>query len=174
MTGKGAPAACGTDAGAVNPVANIAASYATNQTGPYTNFNPSTTPSPVIPLDWIKLNGSASMVTGTPTYLWQLVSQPTGSTTSLVGANSVQAEFQALVSGNYVVTLTVKDASGCIGTETVTISVVPTGAVHLELTWNTSCGDSSTCTTRTIQAPRPAPAPRARRRLLTTTAPTTT
>jgi len=141
ITGHGLAAACGTS-GAASPVANIVTSYGTSSNGSFTTFSPTTTPTPVVPLDYVKLNASTSTVaSGTPSYTWVLVSQPSGSTTSLSGANTVQAEMQTLVSGAYVVELTVKDASGCIGTSTVTINVASKGAVHLELTWNTSCGD---------------------------------
>jgi hypothetical protein len=143
VVAKGAAGACG---GSTNPTPAVVASYGTTQNGANTNFNPTTTPSPVIPLDWVKLNASTSTVpNGTPTYTWQLTSQPNGSTTSFVGgttsATGVQAEFQALVSGTYVVLLTVKDANNCTGTETITINVVPQGDVHIELTWAESCAD---------------------------------
>ena len=42
---------------------------------------------------------------------------------------------------NYQVSLVVRDGSGNTNTATVTISVASPAAVHLELTWNTSCGD---------------------------------
>jgi hypothetical protein len=93
-------------------------------------------------LDWIKLDGSGSTVpSGPATYSWQLLSQPAGSTTALSAAAAAQTELQTLVSGSYVIALTVKDASGCSATAAVTIAVLSAAAVHLELTWNTSCGD---------------------------------
>ncbi len=144
ITGNGLAGACGTT-GSTNPTANISASYSSSQTGTYTTFSPATTPSPVVPLDWIKLNGAGSTPSTGLTYTWSFTSQPTGSTATFVGGGStftgVQAQFQALVSGAYGVSLTVKNGSGCIGTATATITVASKGAVHIELVWNTACGD---------------------------------
>lgn len=140
ITGKGERGACGTP-GAANPVARIGASYSTTQNGVYVPFDPAASPSPVVPLNWVKLNGSGSTVSGgAPSYTWQLVNQPQGSVATLVGSG-VQVSLQTLVSGIYSVSLTVKDASGCVGTTQVNINVVPAGDIHVELTWAESCGD---------------------------------
>jgi len=143
ITGNGTAPACGSS-GLANPSVVIATYYSTDQSGSgtYTSFNPATTPSPVIPLDYVKLDGSGSTVsTGSPIYTWQLTSQPAGSTTALSSTNGPTTQMQTLVSGTYVVQLNVKDTNGCSSTSSVTIQVVPVGAIHIELTWAEDCGD---------------------------------
>jgi hypothetical protein len=140
VIGSGAAAACGTS-GATNPVANIITYYGNSAAGATTRFDPTAMPSKVVPLDYVKFNGTTSVATGTPTYSWQLTSQPAGSHATLATPASANATMQVLVSGDYTVQLSVKDASSCIGTASVTIHVVPSGDVHIEMTWAESCAD---------------------------------
>lgn len=140
VIGSGAAAACGTT-GTTNPVANIVTYYGNSAASATTQFDPTTMPSKVVPLDYVKFSGTTSVATGTPTYNWQLTSQPLGSHAMLLTPASANSTMQTLVSGDYTVRLTVKDASSCIGTSSVTIHVVPSGDVHIELTWPESCGD---------------------------------
>jgi hypothetical protein len=140
VVGSGAAAACGTS-GATSPVANIVTYYGNSAAGATTQFDPTAMPSKVVPLDYVKFSGTTSVATGTPTYSWQLTSQPAGSHATLLTPASASSTMQTLVSGDYTVQLTVKDASSCIGTASVTIHVVPSGDVHIELTWPESCGD---------------------------------
>jgi hypothetical protein len=139
LSGSAVNTFCGTPM-EPTPTANIAASYSANQAGPYLPFDPNASPSPVVPLDWIRLDGSASTGANPGSYTWTLVSQPSGSQTTLM-ATGAFAGMQTLVSGNYLVKLAYSDANGCAGTSTITIHVVPTGDVHIELTWAESCGD---------------------------------
>lgn len=140
IKGHGQRGACGT-VGAANPIPKVVASFSAQQNGTYAPFDPNASLSPVLPLYWVKLNASSSTVSGgTVTYTWQLVSQPPGSTTSLLGTG-VQVSLQTLVSGVYGVSLTVKDAAGCVGTLLVNINVVPAGDIHVELTWAEAYGD---------------------------------
>jgi hypothetical protein len=94
----------------------------------------------VAPLDYVQFSGAASTGANPATYTWKLVSQPAGSTTALTGGGA-QVAMQTLVAGAYVVQLSVSDSSGCAGTSEVTVQVVPTGDVHLELLWAEDCGD---------------------------------
>jgi len=139
LTGTGVTTYCGTSV-EPRPTASIAASYSSSQGGPYQSFDPTALPGPVQPLDYVQLSAAGSQVVGTPTYTWQLVSQPAGSTTTLNGTGEV-VTMQTLVSGDYVVELSAADGNGCAGTQQVTVHVASTGDVHIELTWAESCGD---------------------------------
>ncbi len=143
IVGQGTVPACGSS-GAANPTVNVVTGYSTDQTGSgtFTTFSPATTPSPVIPLDWVKLDASTSVVSaGAATYSWTLTTQPAGSTTTLSAATGPVVQMQTLVSGTYVVAVTVKDKFGCTTAKSITIQVVPVGAIHIELTWAEGCGD---------------------------------
>ncbi len=139
LTGTGVTTFCGTPI-EPRPAPVITASHAASSGGPYTVFDPTATPSPVEPLDYIKLDGTSQIV-GTQTISWSIVSQPAGSTASLNSESAAHTSLQTLVSGDYVIALTISDAQGCSGTSQITIHVVPTGDVHIELTWKESCGD---------------------------------
>ena len=64
----------------------------------------------------VYLNGTGSFDDHTPSqdlhYTWRFVSQPTGSTAMLTGANTATPWFIADKEGDYVVSLTVTDAGG--------------------------------------------------------------
>jgi hypothetical protein len=146
LSGNGTLAACGTSGR--NPVANVSAQYTTDQAGNggWTSFSPAgttATATPVLPLDYVKLDASGSTAApgaGALTYSWALTSQPTGSTTSLI-TSGASTKLQTLVSGRYVITATVRDSTGCSTSTVTAFYVVSTGAIHIELVWDHSCGD---------------------------------
>ncbi len=129
----------------------IASGYGDAASGNYTQFTPALTgpgSSPVAPLDWVQFTAPQSVLGDggiAPAYVWTLTSQPNGSTATLPnGTNTFagpQIEFQTLVSGTYELSLGATDASGCVATEMISFEVVPRGDVHIELTWDQTCGD---------------------------------
>jgi hypothetical protein len=142
VTGSATQAACGTSSRPNPTITSIGTSYTTDQTGStgFTPFAPGSTN--VLPLDYVMLDASSSSVAqGTKSYAWALTSQPSGSQTSLSSTSSATTKIQALVSGKYVVTATVKDSTGCSTSVATTFNVVPQGAIHIELVWDESCGD---------------------------------
>lgn len=94
------------------------------------------------PLDTVTLDASSSVVpNGNPQQAWQLLSEPPGANDPLQGSGA-QVTLQVRQAGDYQVGLTVTDGQGCSSSPvTVTLHVVPLGAVHVELTWKENYGD---------------------------------
>jgi hypothetical protein len=130
VTGAGLSAGC-----PAKPVAKINA----YRNGGTTPINPLT--ARLTPLDTITLSGASSTVSGSPQYLWQANSEPAGANDPLVGSG-VQVKIQVRQVGDYQLSLVVKDAQGCASAPaSITLHVVPQGAVHVELTWRENYGD---------------------------------
>ncbi len=78
------------------------------------------------------------------TFLWALVSRPTGSSAALQGETSASAGFTADRRGDYQVSLTVDDGHGGTATDTVTITAQNRVPVALDDTATTTAGMSVT------------------------------
>ena len=78
-----------------------------------------------LPVNGVQLNGGASSDPdgGIVSYAWNRVSGPTGM--SIVNATSVTPTLVGLVSGDYVIRLTVTDNAGATDTDDVTVHVLP-------------------------------------------------
>lgn len=123
VTGKGAGGVCGD----LSPVANA---------GPDQTVKPLTT---------VALDGRSSTNPrgGTLTYVWRVVSQPpNGRTVLQTGANPARPTFEALLAGEYVFELVVRDSAGCQSApDMVSVRVVPDERVHVQLTWAQNTSD---------------------------------
>jgi hypothetical protein len=98
----------------------------------------------VAPLATVHLNGSSSHSNppgGTLRYQWRIVSRPPGSGAALT-ATIPNPSFEADAVGTFVVGLVVTDPNNCSSPEsTLNITVMPRGAVHLQLTWTVKHAD---------------------------------
>ena len=100
-------------------------------------------PASTAPLDHVNLDGSASYdPSGSEivAYHWQLVSQPTGSTTELDdSAAEDQADIFLDLAGDYRVELQVENEIGLKSAPAVwTTDAIPSDRIHLEMSWDTS------------------------------------
>ncbi len=75
--------------------------------------------------DAVRLDGSISSFAST--FVWQMLSVPTGSTTQIVGANTSNPAFRIDVPGTYQVRLTVNNARGPASSAAVTIDASRSG-----------------------------------------------
>lgn len=108
--------------------------------------------SSVEPLDDVVLSGDQS-VANIVGYAWTIVEKPSESSVTLSAPNSVDTGFvfsSSLgntngidVAGTFRVRLTVTDAAGAVSTNdaTVTLNSVPTGGLHVQLSWTASSND---------------------------------
>jgi hypothetical protein len=106
----------------------------------------------VEPLDDVVLSGDQS-VANIVGYAWTIVEKPVESSVTLSAPTSVDTGFvfdSSLgvtsgvdVAGTFRVRLTVTDASGVASTNdaTVTLSSVPTGGVHVQMSWTIASND---------------------------------
>jgi hypothetical protein len=97
------------------------------------------------PLTNLTLNGRMSSVPSPSTittYAWSVVSQPAGSVAAPMSATSATPTFFMELLGDYVVQLIVGTNDGCKSAPvTVTLHVVTTAAIHVQLTWPQAYGD---------------------------------
>jgi hypothetical protein len=109
---------------------------------PTANAGPDQT---VAPLANVSLDGRSSTNScgGSLSYAWRMVSQPSGSTSTLSGATSAQPSFYADIAGDFTIELVVTSSSnGCASSaDTVVVHVVPQSRVHIQLTWAETYGD---------------------------------
>jgi hypothetical protein len=132
LEGRGQGAGCGQ-----TPTASIQVSVGGTVIDP-TSTN-------IDPLTSVTLNGSSSLASAdgsVVSFTWSFVSEPpTGAPLSLSGTTAPEASLYLAVVGDYVVKLVVSTAEGCSATAQVTLHVVPSAAVYVQLTWPQSYGD---------------------------------
>jgi hypothetical protein len=70
-------------------------------------------------------------------YRWRIASAPAGSTVTISNPTSARPDLFAQLAGDYLVCLTVTDTTSCASDEAcVTIHVVPSSRIHIQLVWD--------------------------------------
>ncbi len=78
---------------------------------------------------------------GTVSYMWTVISRPTGSTSTPSSPTSASTNFFLDASGTYELELCVTDDEGETACCTVTIDSTPPGVLQVELAWDQPYGD---------------------------------
>jgi len=113
-----------------------------DQTGALICADPNT--SAVPPLATVNLDGRQSSDPDglALSYAWRIASAPAGSTATITNPNSARPSLYAQLAGAYRVCLVVTDTSLCLSSEAcVSIAVVPSSRVHIQLTWDKDNAD---------------------------------
>jgi hypothetical protein len=122
------------------------------------NGTPNSEASPAVePLDNVELSGDQS-TPGTPgatiaSYQWTIIEKPPESSVQLTAPTQRETRFVFSsatgnvngvdVAGTFVIGLVVTDSTGAVSanTATVTLNVVPTQGLHVQLTWSSQYND---------------------------------
>lgn len=101
-----------------------------------------------IPLDTIVCNseGSADPDGEIVEYLWEVLSQPAGSSTRFDTPRAASSPIFVDLAGNYTFQLTTTDNAGCSSPEPgiVTVIAVPNEDIHVQLVWDTPADPDQT------------------------------
>jgi hypothetical protein len=92
----------------------------------------------VAPLATVQLDGRMSSDPDSQplSYAWRIASAPPGSTIAISNPSSSRPTLFAQIAGDYRVCLIVTDSTSCQSTEScVTMHVVPTSRLHVQLVW---------------------------------------